>query len=204
VLFAVFCGLNTTLFMRKELTFLVITVTLHFSLRAQLSRNSWMIGGSLGFTSTSESGETITQFNIIPRAGYFFMDRLAAGLGVHATFDQTHVPYVSSLENYNDKDYGLGPFVRYYFLPVQKAVNVVMEVSDEYSWITAPYQLSAHSNTFGFAAGPTFFLTPSVALEWTVGYAWSRGGGSAVPTDAQTFNTTIGLQVYLRGKYRKG
>ena len=191
--------------MKKVLLLTTITLALHFSLSAQLAKNSWMIGGSLGFSSNAYKGTTVNQYAITPKAGYFLIDRLAAGIGlnvslIHQSYSYPNYPFPS----YHQNVYGVGPFVRYYFLPTQKPVNVLLEVSDQYNRVTQSATPSGHTNTFGFAAGPTFFLTPSVGLEWTIGYAWNRGAGPQGYGDSQTFKTTIGLQVYLTGKHRKG
>jgi len=194
--------------MKKLLLLTLVILSLHFSLHAQLEKGSWMVGGSLGLSSSTTptyyGNNTITQISISPKAGYFLIDRLAAGLSINSTFDHNHYPN-SSPSSYNDNLYGIGPFARYYFLPTQKPANILVEVSDQYSWITYTGQ-SGHlrENTYGFAAGPAFFLNPSVSLECTLGYAWTKTSGYNPEQNSHTFRTAIGLQIYLPAKHHKG
>lgn len=195
--------------MKKALLSTLVILTLHSSLHAQLTKSSWIIGGSLGFSSSTTPASygnfNYTVVSIAPKAGYFLIDRLAAGLTVNTSFTHSHydnmIYYPST---YHSNQYGVGPFVRYYFLPAQKPANILLEISDQYTWISASQQANSHLNSYGFAAGPAFFLNPSVALECTLGYTWNKGGGSPnAPFDSHAFKTAIGLQVYLAGKKRK-
>jgi hypothetical protein len=196
--------------MKKTLLSTLVVLTLHFSLHAQLSKGSWLVGGSVGFTSstTNEPYEqyTATSISIAPKAGYFLIDRLAAGLTLGTSFNHQHYDNSNIIPNsYTDNIYGVGPFLRYYFLPAQKPANILLEVGDQYEWISATgLNATPHLNSFGFAAGPAFFLNPSVALECTIGYTWNNGGGESAPPTTHVFKTAIGLQVHLPGKARKG
>jgi hypothetical protein len=196
--------------MKKLLLSTLVTVILHCSLHAQLTKASWMIGGSLGFSSSTTPAPygnyNYTLVSIAPKAGYFLIDRLAAGLTVNTSFSHSHYDNtVINPSTFHDEIYGVGPFVRYYFLPAQKMANILLEVSDQYNWISVSQEANSHQNSYGFAAGPAIFLNPSVALECTLGYTWNKGGGSAsAPLESHVFKTAIGLQVYLAGKKHKG
>ena len=193
----------------KKLTLLaLIALTAHTTLRAQLTKQSWMVGGSIAFTSATNTqtfgGVTSTLFSITPKAGYFIIDRLAAGVSVAAAFSHYHYNSQPNPQTFNSSIYGIGPFVRYYFLPTQKPTNILVEVYDLYSTNTATGNSNTHTNEYGFAAGPAFFLSPSVALELTLGYYWDKGP-TAYPTTptTHTFKTALGFQVYLPGKHHK-
>ena len=54
-----------------------------FISHAQLTKSSWLVGGSASFESTKYTGDddnTTTLVQVMPGAGYFFMDKLAVGL----------------------------------------------------------------------------------------------------------------------------
>ena len=195
--------------MKKALLSTLVALILHSTLHAQLTKSSWMIGGSLGFSSQTTPNPignyNYTLISIAPKAGYFLIDRLAAGLTLNTSFSTSHYDNTAINPNtYHDNVYGVGPFVRYYFLPAQKMANILLEVSDQYNWISVTQEANSHLNSYGFAAGPAFFLNPSVALECTLGYTWNKGGGSVnAQLDSHAFKTAIGLQVYLAGKKRK-
>ena len=65
--------------MKKVILLTTITLALHFSLHAQIGKDSWMLGGSIGVSSNAYNYGTFTQYTFAPRAGYFVIDRLAAG-----------------------------------------------------------------------------------------------------------------------------
>jgi hypothetical protein len=195
--------------MKRILLSTLVILSLYFSANAQLEKGSWMVGGSLGVSSTTtpeyQGNYTTTQVSISPRAGYFFIDRLTAGLSINSSFSHSHYGGSSANPNtYNDNAYGVGPFVRYYFLPTQKPANILLELSDQYSWLSySGLPNTERENSYGFAAGPAFFLSPSVALECTLGYTWNKTINYNPQQNSHVFRTAIGLQVYLGGKHHK-
>ena len=52
---------------------------------SQISKGQWLVGGTAGFASEKTGDFKTTTVNISPDAGYFFVDRLAAGLRVGFT-----------------------------------------------------------------------------------------------------------------------
>jgi hypothetical protein len=142
-----------------------------------------------------------------PKAGYFVIDRLAAGIGASIGLSHTKYQRSGGDDAYKQNSYGIGPFVRYYFLPVQKAGNAFLEVNDQYSTTkntVVNYSTATnHTNAFSIAAGPVIFLSPTVGLEWSLGYEWDHNTGNPNPPPTRTFKTAIGFQVYLAGKRRK-
>jgi hypothetical protein len=92
-------------------TLLVISIWA-VDLKAQLARSTWAQGGSGYYSSQKSRGFNTNVLNIEARAGYFFVDRLVAGLGF--TYQRYVAKTVGGKNIHNV--FGIGPFVRYYFL----------------------------------------------------------------------------------------
>lgn len=171
----------------------------------QIKKGQFLLGGSIHFESTKEQYSTIpanttNNFFISPAIGYFIVDKIAGGLrldlgfqGVKSDNHETH--YTTT---------GISPFVRYYFLPVAKKVNVFVDVSyihNRTKWIystnPAYYQ---KAKGYSVSAGPSIFLTEQVALEFTLGYKHTRSDNFD-KTKSSVINSGIGLQIHF-GKNR--
>jgi hypothetical protein len=178
--------------MRKAYLLLLFSIVAIIS-HAQLTKGSWLIGGSASFESTKYTGDddnTTTLVQVMPGAGYFFMDKLAGGL-------RTSLAYKSN-DGDSFRDLGIGPFARYYFLPAVKTTNVFAEAhflvgSEKYK------NFDAESKTrFGVAAGPAFFLNKHIAVEAMLYWQSLKHAG-----DEGRYNSvglSIGLQAYLFAK----
>ncbi len=170
---------------------LLIAAFFSSQLFAQVTKGNFLLGGNLSFeySKHTEEEEGISQLTLKPDGGYFFMDRIAAGLHVD----------MSLTGNRGDKYVTLmvGPFIRYYFLPEAKKINVLAEAdfmfgSEKYSGIS-----SEGKTAIGLSAGPVFFISPQVGMEtllnWhTLKYANDEGR-------INSLGLSVGLQVYLRG-----
>jgi len=154
---------------------------------SQISKGQWLVGGTAGFASEKQGSFKTTTVNISPDAGYFFIDRFAAGLRLGFTsVKETDVDAVSA--------FSAAPFVRYYFLPTAQTVNIFAD--GEYGFGSAKSGgNSASVNEFKISAGPAVFLTPSVALEFGVYY--QSMGGKYYTERANAFGLGIGFQVHL-------
>jgi len=178
------------------------TVLLCFMMTAfaqgNIQKGSWMLGGNATFTSTkfSDIGGSTTNIELSPNVGYFFINQLAGGINLSLTS--------SKEEDYDAETlWALSPFLRYYFLPPARKVNVFLEGSYGFGAFSVSGE-SASINQYSFMAGPAIFLTPAVALEFGIGYT-SVGGelydlmiGDG--TRSNTFGLNIGFQIHLPGK----
>ena len=154
---------------------------------SQISKGQWLVGGTAGFASEKQGSFKTTTVNISPDAGYFFADKLAAGL---------RVGFQSSKETGSDavSAFAVAPFVRYYFLPTGQQVNIFAD--GEYGFGSAKSSgVSASVNEFKISAGPAVFLSPSVALEFAIYY--QSLGGRYYTERANAFGLGIGFQVHL-------
>lgn len=107
-----------------------------FSLKAQITKGIWLLGGSGSFYSYNETYNSPTYSNtakytnidISASTGYFIFDKLAIGL--RPTFSSFKGKVTSpGGGTTNSYKIGIGPFVRYYFLNADKPFNVLADMS---------------------------------------------------------------------------
>jgi len=195
----------------KKLIITSIVVLTCFSAFAQFEKGRILAGGNVGFSThkykSKSSNTTVTtgkstSFNFSPKVGYFFINNLAAGLGV----DLSSSTYKS--EGSDEKDtytgFGITPFVRYYLKPgiyfqgdfgvgPYKHKNVDGNVTT-----TSKYT----SSRWSLGAGYAYFLNSNVAIEPFIGYQSTTDNYSSPDyknLDSGLF-INIGLQVYLDPK----
>ena len=191
----------------KHFSFLLALVFLSISANCQLDKRYWLIGGTGNFytykDNYSASGQPtitgrITEINLAANIGYFFADKLAAGLrpgiistksiGSNSAFVSTEVSKVY-----------IGPFARYYFLHKDKEFNLLLDGS---------YQFGTYSN-FGkgsfqsasIMAGSEIFFNTSVGIEFLLGYLYQKdtkdGTQNGYEYMKKGFNVSVGFQIHL-------
>lgn len=172
--------------MKKTILIFAIcfTVQLAFS---QIKKNSWLIGGNLGFTNTSYSSRDYSSFQVSPNIGFFLWDKFSLGtrLSFLKSYDETSTIKNPALTT-------IGPFVRYYFLAPEKVFNVYAQTSLEYTFINKIRGFQY----FSVLGGPVIFLNPNVALEFNLGYSTTELGKTNDAT-IKTFQSGISLQIHL-------
>lgn len=181
--------------MQKTILFLFSFIVL-INVKAQITKGNWMIGGSASFltnksiarNSNSASGFTQSSLNINPGVGYFFLDKFAGGIGVLINRDNIGVGSTINSSTY----YSIGPFVRYYFLPKEKQVNIFSEVAYSYS-TQAPHVQNQNSNSYSIKVGSVAYFNSSVGLEFSLGYTNSKSYSSI----SKTFQIGLGFQIHL-------
>jgi hypothetical protein len=185
----------------KKLVFLLAVIIVSTAVFAQgnINKANIMLGGIAGFDSKkySDGDESLTTITFSPNVGYFFMNQFAGGLRFN---------FLS--EKYSEDDdassqFELAPFVRYYFLPSSNKTNFFLDGSYGFGSVSEGGE-SASYNSFSFMGGPSFFLTPSAALEFGIGYT-SMGGEEVFGPDIRlnTFAIKVGFQVHLGGSGAK-
>jgi hypothetical protein len=189
--------------------FLLITLPMAYcTAQCQLDKGIWLVGGSGSFYNYHEdynSQQTTftakyTEIDISASVGYFVADKLATGL--RPTFSsakgvamQNGIPNGSS----NDNKMAVGPFVRYYFLPMDRSFNLLSDVS--YQWGITQRLGALHekgkNNTFSIMAGPEVFFNSSAGLEILLGYSQNI---SSIENSLPEANSNInkkGLQISI-------
>lgn len=190
--------------MKKVFLFALVVLLIKYS-SAQLDKHTLLIGGTGLYSSTSlnyPGNTTIRQtlFNLSPNIGYFVLNKFAVGLKPgYSNSQQKGLP-----STYKDINLSIGPFIRYYFLPENKAFNILVDGSWQYTfekesvYVSSEEFTNRRKNQFSIAAGPVLFLNPSVGLEFLVGYSTSENNADDIK-----FNTVqlgLGLQVHLGKK----
>jgi hypothetical protein len=174
--------------MRIQLLFIVVFFS--SQLFAQITKGNFLVGGNLSFEYSSHSieEEGISQLTLKPDGGYFFIDKVAAGLHVD----------MSLTGNRGDKyvTLMLGPFIRYYFLSEAKKINVLAEAdfmfgSEKYSGFS-----SEGKTAFGLSAGPVFFISPQVGMETLLNWHMLKYANDE--GRITRLGLSVGIQVYLR------
>lgn len=114
-----------------------------------VGKGAWMVGGSAGFNiqSIEDVDDSQTTIFLDPTLGYFIADDLAIGL--HLGFTST------SFAGNSTSTFGLGPFVRYYFVdPIFIQAGVDLDLSD-----------NGGDPRFGASVGYSWFLNDGLAIE---------------------------------------
>ena len=169
--------------MRKPIIFFIL-VFITLQTNAQLEKGSWLLGGSASFSSnnTTGSGSSNSTIVIAPMAGYFIKDKIA--IGTQAAFQSQSSIYSS---------FSIAPFVRYYFLPKDKKLNLFGNGSFGYQSTSYTIGGSASTTSWQLAAGPELFITDNIGLTFTLSYGSSSSGNSSM----NVFSTNIGFQIHL-------
>jgi len=153
-----------------------------------IRQGNWMVGGSIGNIGYSFEGDAFN-IGVSPRAGYFVSDGLA--IGAQATLGFTAVK-----DTDNEWNYGIAPFVRYYFPRGASASGRFFGQGD--IGIAGSSVGSDVSLALGANVGYAHFITQTVALEVMGGYNYSKanvnaGGGQS------GLGVSVGFQIYLPG-----
>lgn len=185
----------------KTFTLLFLLLTIATTAFTQIRKGQYLLGGNISFESVKNESSINPayksgNFFISPAVGYFIMDRMAGGLRIDlSAYDsesggvETHYTATS-----------ISPFLRLYFLPIPKKVNVFIDVSYMHSktkWKRLP-EPGYYEKAKGYhiSAGPSIFLTEQIALEFTLGYKHSKSGNFG-KTRSGIINSGFGLQVHF-------
>ena len=143
-----------------------------------VSKGSWKIGGSAGFSSTGGDsyGSRVSVFSLMPSAGKFISDRLLVG----AAFQFT----TASSGGYSSTAWGLGPSIAYYFKTEHETKRIKGSLYPFVggSFMIAGVSAGGESSTgvqFGFDGGIEYMVTRSTALDVVVSFAIGSAGGAS-------------------------
>lgn len=189
--------------MKTIILFFFIVFAITMTSNAQITKGNWLVGGDAFGSSTtykyqanedSEAGtDRIYEIRINPNIGYFFIDKLAGGLQVNLFFNDFDASNGQGLKNHG---YGLGPFVRYYFLNQEKRINVFAQANYSVRF-GEKYQKdnAIDASGYGLQAGTVLFFNQSVGLELSLKYT----SITIKSDDSKTNNLLVGLgfQIHL-------
>lgn len=183
--------------MRKIYILAFTILFINFKVNSQITKGNWLVGGTANFTSTtfkSDAGQRNTAFTIqiAPNIGYFISDKFATGVKVSIGKQGTKATGTSIYGTYTDANFG--PFLRYYFLPAEKQINILAEGVYQYGMIKGDHD-KVFKNTFTFSTGPVIYFNSSVGIEFLLGYSTSKYVGFAGSNGS--IQAGLGLQVHL-------
>jgi len=166
---------------------------------SQIDENQWIIGGHSSFSYSQSKELKISEWQISPAAGYFFMDKFAGGLRL-SYGSQTRT---WSSEKNRNVAVSFGPFLRYYFLSTEQKINLFADAEYEFARMKYKNIVSAYPSSYSYnyyevslMAGPAFFINEHTSLEFTFGYSYlSRGQIDTTVTNRLKMG--IGLQIHL-------
>ena len=186
--------------MRKS-TLLSLLLSFTATAFTQINKGQFLAGGNINFESIkSESSVNTpyesTNFFISPNLGYFIINKMATGLRIdfrsYSTRSETlDVHYVTT---------SISPFLRYYFLPLQKKVNAFIDISyihDKSKWRsdTNPGYI-VKTKGYYFFGGPSIFITDQITIEFTVGYKHTKSDEYG-DNKVNKFSSGVGLQIHF-------
>ncbi|MES2893192.1 MAG: outer membrane beta-barrel protein [Bacteroidota bacterium] len=167
----------------------------------QTTKGNFLVGGKINFESVKDKNYyspdyASTNFIFSPNIGYFIVDNIAGGfrldLGAYNSGNR--------LVETRYRTTSISPFLRCYFLPVQRKVNAFLDAGYLYQktrWrnLQSPEYVEK-SHGFSIMAGPAIFLSKQIAVEFTVGFKHTKLNAFEA-TRSNTFNSGVGLQIHL-------
>jgi hypothetical protein len=176
--------------------YLIAIILFSLASNAQITKGNWMMGGAAAFSHNKNTiyGKTSegTVLSIAPNVGYFFIDKLAVGTSGRLTY--TIAKNGDNLSDTNYFNYGIGPFVRYYFLEKEKPLNIFSEISYGFEKIN---QTDTNLENFNAKVGAVYFLNNSVGIEVALNYLSQKfDDGMQNGTNNNLF-LGIGFQIHL-------
>lgn len=185
----------------KIVLLLITTISLSIQGIGQLTEGNWLVGGNASFEKTKNfDGQSYVykyrSLELNAGTGYFFIDKLAAGMKLEVALNNMKVledPFVSE----SGTQLGLGPFIRYYFLPYDNRINLFSEGHFLYTTTImrrAGSKESFDHNRFGGSIGAVAFFNSSVGIEMMVTY--NRYNSTAVYNRSH-FQYKMGFQIHL-------
>lgn len=220
--------------MKKTFLFIAVICLVASDAVAQLEKGNLMFGvtstfafrdawgvwgsefGSLGLSKTKHNDGTTTEdaykettYNLLPKAGYFVMDNLVAGLEVIVSgFTEEIIAYHGK---WSESTMGIGPFVRYYY-PLEKIypfaeVGAIFGVyKDKWPNSGGGYDESKNGLfTVGFFLGAALPLSDKVTIDILAGYlrtsikfsADEGGEGEEYNMISGGVGIKVGFSIYL-------
>jgi outer membrane protein len=168
--------------MKKQYIILMLLLLCSSLLFSQVEKGKWYIAGNsnlgldIGKTKyESSNGITdeykYTEFNFSPSAGYFVIDKLAAGLFI----DYNYYKDINQADDdtWKSNSFIIGPFAKYYILEYKKLwpyVGVGVGFGSGKSELNGEEYEKYKMSTFRIGGGATYFLSENVGFDLFLGY----------------------------------
>ena len=170
----------------KNFLLSLVLVSVFIVTNAQTEKGDWMVGGNLRL-NTSDNNTVIA---LTPDAGLFVLNNLA--IGGNLIFDY------SKVGNIKRTDFGIGPFLRYYF----SNADIRPLLQGNLNFISSRNKTPVDSYTengvnYFLGGGLAIFTSDQVSIDGLMGYyhsKYSKSDGSG------GFALSVGFQVYILRK----
>ena len=174
---------------------------------AQINKGTWIIGGSGSFHSYTQNHRSqvvsyvdkVTNIDISPSFGYFIIDKLA--IGMRPSFSSSKRKSINWNTTFNEYNFSIGPFVRYYFLNKVKPYNIILEGSYQGGIHKFVSYSQDKKNNLSLMAGSEMFFNSLVGMEILFGYTLElfsiNNSPSAFNRARNGFKTSIGFAFHL-------
>jgi hypothetical protein len=174
----------------KNFLLSLVLVSVFIAADAQTEKGDWMLGGNFRLNTSNNN----TVIALTPDAGLFVINNLA--IGGNFIFDY------SKLGNIKRTDFGIGPFLRYYFTNadvrplLQGSLNFVSSRNK-----TPIDSYTENGVNYFLGGGASFFISDQVSIDGLMGYYHSKYSESS---GSGGFALSVGFQVYiLKGQMDK-
>src|SRR3990170_183524 len=168
----------------KRILLTVILSTGFIITNAQTEKGDWMVGG--GFRLNTSDNNTVIA--LTPNAGAFIIKNLALGGNLSFSYAKSGDTKIT--------DFGIGPFVRYYFTNanVRPILHGSLNFKSSKTKITGLGSSSDTGLNFFLGGGAAVFISDQVSIDALLGYDHTKYHDS---DGSGGFAMTIGFQVYL-------
>lgn len=174
----------------------------------QLTKDTWMIGGSGSFSARSDNSEATnsikgvntTSILVSGDFGKFWYAKFIAGIRLdYWAHRQWRDGDSFSSNDKMGHDFEMGPYVRYYFLPKENnIINIFTDINYQYGLSYYGNNLiNGHSNRLSSVFGATIFFNDVVSVEFNIGWTfyWNKYKLNVYNTDS--FISGIGFHCHL-------
>lgn len=186
--------------MKKVIVSMILVSTLLTKSIGQINKGNWMIGGTISFSSTDNSGTAVVNYKqndflISGRIGHFFLNKTA--VGIIPGFRTNKVKGLTQDNTYNFLS--IGPYIRQYLLSTDKNVNVFAEIGYTFENTNINGSPASKANTILSKFGVCYFLNSSVSLEMGMEYNQTKYREQN-STNIKVLNISVGFQLHLEKK----
>lgn len=156
-------------------------------------------GGAVSYSSIQRNSgfygldQAAYDIQLSPSGGYFVRDKLALGMKLGYNGMGSRSQGGQGFNQYHD--FFLAPFARYYLLPKEKIINLLIDGSYQYGFIKSRSPELNNRHSFQFQTGPVVYFNSSVGLEFLVSYTASKFSNFSGIDNTIRFG--LGLQVHL-------
>jgi outer membrane protein len=198
--------------MKKQYIILMLLCICSSILFAQIEKGKWYLaansnlGLDIGKTKYESSNGVnseykYTEFNFSPSAGYFVIDKLAAGLFI----DYEYYKDIDQDDNdtWKENSFIIGPFAKYYIIEYKKLwpyVGVGVGFGSGKSESNGEEYEKYKMSTFRIGGGATYFVSDNVGFDLFLGY--NRDVDKYENSDAAKSASSSDTDDYIYGAFK--